>query len=83
MPAQKRKIDPVRSLYEFTVEGKGEFPFDMLRYDSCWPKRETEDVVVMAPHHRSSLLRELRQVTLVGIHEPTEGRWSSFGWRVI
>jgi len=83
MPATKRRIDPVKSFYEFTVEGKGEFPFDMLRRDQCWPRRESHDVTALAPHHRSSVLRETRQVQLVGLCEPTEGRWASFGWRVV
>jgi len=71
------------TMYEFTVEGKGEFAFDMLRRDRCWPKTETTDSVNIAPYHRSALYKELRQVTLVGLSPPTEGRWESFGWRVI
>lgn len=31
-------------LHEFTVEGCGTFPVDMLRYDQCWPRRESQDV---------------------------------------
>lgn len=69
--------------HEFVVEGRGEFPFDMLRYDHCWPKRESEDVVNMAPYPRGSLYRETRRVTLVGLREPTVGRWESFGWNVV
>jgi hypothetical protein len=83
MPATNRRIDPVKSLWEFTVEGKGEFPFDILRYDQCWPKRESEDSVSLAPFERGSRFRETRQVTLVGMSEPTDGRWRSFGWRVL
>lgn len=82
MPATPRRIDPVRSLFEYTVEGKGEFPFDMLRYDQCWPKRSAEDVVNMAPHH-PGIVREVRRVTLVGFNSPTVDRWTSFGWKVL
>lgn len=67
--------------YKFTVVGTGEFPFDMLRYDRCWPRLESE-IVALAPHHRGSLIRELRSVTLIGLNEPTDGRWASFGWKV-
>lgn len=74
---------PTFTLHEFTVEGISNFPFDMLRYDSCWPKREAEDVVNMAPFERGSLIRQKRQVTLVGIKQPTEERWESFGWKIV
>lgn len=79
----RRPIDPVKSLYEFTVVGKGEFPFDMLRYDSCWPKSETRDAAMLAPYRKGEAYREGRRITLVGLREPTEGRWESFGWRVL
>lgn len=84
MPVTARHLGSgsLRSLYEYTVEGRGEFPFDMLRYDQCWPKRESEDVVNMAPSH-PGMRREVRRVTLVGTHSPTEGRWESFGWKVL
>lgn len=64
----------------FSVEGFGEFPFDMLRYDSCWPS-SSEDAAKMQ-HHSN---RERRQITLqsAGRGAPTRGRWDSFNWRVI
>ena len=68
--------------YQFTVEGTHDFPFDMLRYDRCWPARESEDSILIAPGPRSSIFKEKRQITLVGLQTPTEGRWASFGWRV-
>lgn len=33
-------------LYEFTVEGSGLFPFDMLRYDQCWPKSQNGSAAI-------------------------------------
>jgi len=106
--------------YEFTVEGRGWFPVDMLRYDQCWPRRESEDTpqilgpppmpddpqvagkarrIIDAMRGKPEIMREVfrqllgvhddamfngtRQVTLVGVQKPTEGRWESFGWRVV
>lgn len=73
---------PIKQLHEFTVEGSGNFPFDMLRYDRCWPKFETTDSTAIErttiPRHQG-----VERVTLVGLDEPTEGRWKSFGWRVV
>lgn len=73
------------TLYEFTVVGNGSFPVDMLRYDQCWPAKEATDSVALA----TSLMRvnsykddQRRNVTLIGLRAPTEGRWQSFGWKV-
>lgn len=66
---------------EFTVEGDGLFPFDMLRYDHCWPKSEAHDSTALGGGHD----RELRRVVLVtgSAAAPTPNRWKSFGWRFI
>ena len=64
---------------KFTVKGAGEFPIDMLRYDSCYPLSQ-EDV-------NKFWWDEVREVTLISVKRcksgPTEGRWNSFGWKVI
>jgi len=64
---------------EIVIEGTGEFPFDMLCYDSAFPK-SSENAGAME-HHR----RERRRVTVcsVGRGAPTKARWDSFNWRVI
>lgn len=65
-----------RKYYLFAVEGKGEFPFDMLRYDRAWPRR-SEDV------HRLGTRQTAQRIVRMASHtEPTEGRWNSFGWAV-
>ncbi len=66
----------------FTVEGAGVFPFDMLRYDSCWPESESRDSYELDRYHEGN---PRRQVTLLSdeYHAPTVGRWESFLWRVI
>ena len=60
--------------YEFTVEGEGQFPVDMLRYDNAVP-RTSEDVVVAFGR------RGKRQVTLVhtaASHSPADERPVAF-----
>ena len=62
---------------KFTVIGSGSFPFDMLRYDECWP---------LMPEDASALSREdRRKVELLTNKRfgPTTARWASFGWHVI
>lgn len=63
----------------FTVYGKGQFPLDMLRYDSCWPRFELEARVLAEPKGK-----EIHTVHLckhVESHgEVTPERWASFGW---
>lgn len=76
-----------RKKYErfvFTVEGSGQFPFDMLRYDCCYPYSEVYDSNTMAAEYYGQRLAR-RRVTLVTTaeHSPTPGRWQSFMWRVV
>lgn len=66
----------------FVVEGKGSFPFDMLRYDSCFPDTAHDSAAM--EHHR----HEKRQIVLcsvgnVGSDFPTVERWRSFSWDVV
>lgn len=67
---------------EFTVQGAGRFPVDMLRYDSCWPQT-TEDAYAIAEIMTRDTLTELRRIKLRSNTRPTEGRWQSFGWVVV
>jgi len=67
--------------FRVTVEGRGEFPTDMLRYDRCFPASERES-------YQLDRRGELRKVELTSVHSthlwnPTEARWNSFGWRVV
>ena len=79
---------------QFTVIGRGVFPLDMLRYDGCYPKLETDTAIM-----RKDGLREvtLRRGEMWLDHDnyrpgdygnptvwsPTVGRWNSFGWAVL
>ena len=69
--------------FRFIVEGRGIFPYDMLRYDRCMPDRP-EDTVTMVCSEPDAL----RQVKLVHYNpvsawDPHTARWESFGWKVI
>jgi len=70
--------------YAFAVEGEGQFPTDMLRYDACYP-RTTEDAVNL-PLNSYVELRDRRQHRKVALFSslgpPTVARWVSFGWTV-
>lgn len=69
--------------WDFKVQGQGDFPTDMLRYDRCWPRVEGHPGgEILTPRHESRA-RLTREVVLTGLHEPTYGRWQSFGWEVI
>lgn len=62
------------------VQGIGEFPIDMLRYDSCMPWDEEDS-------HKMSSVDKLRQITLRRVcpneRPPQHHRWESFHWKVI
>lgn len=74
-----------RKMYKFrtVVEGNGQFPLDMLRYDMCWPRTEADSAKC-----QPDWTPELRRVEVESFHDyaqwhPTEGRWSSFGWKIV
>lgn len=76
---------------EFRVRGKGSFPFDMLRYDQCWP-RTSDDAANLAYSHPEDLKHFAvtdREICLIkqsrnkGACVPTGIRWSSFGWTLV
>lgn len=64
-------------IYEYTVEGRGDFPFDMLRYDCAWPAIGDSAAYLIVDQEERRMVRKIR---LRSIQRPTEGRWSSFGW---
>lgn len=72
-------------IVHFTVEGRGTFPVDMLRYDTCWP-RSQEDTAKLERVSRRQHLRDDRPVRIAlssNGRPPTAARWASFGWKVI
>ena len=64
--------------YEFVVSGCFPLPYDMLRYDRCWPAGayDVQVMQAMEPGDREYVL------TLRSDREPTVARWQSFLWRV-
>ncbi len=67
-------------LYEFTVEGRGFFPTDMLRYDACWPMTQDDVCRLVMPSIRGPEPSEKVKVRLASHRAPTPDRWASFGW---
>jgi hypothetical protein len=64
----------------FVVGGLGQFPYDMLRYDACWPEQEAD-----APKLAADWASGYREVTLLTDAErgPTDRRWMAHTWKVI
>jgi len=76
---------------DFEVTGRGGFPYDMLRYDRCYPT-DTLSAQTMEIHDEwapdaAMRVKGDRTIKLRCIHsgkqwEPTKARWNSFGWGV-
>jgi hypothetical protein len=68
----------------YTVEGCGEFPFDMLRYDASYPTTSSDANSIPIPDAGPTTRRSvsLTHASDSRIWGPTLGRWESFGWRV-
>lgn len=81
-----------RLVYEFTVEGAGEFPFDMLARDACYPRtREDAMAMLLALPRRwrrrgrqeaaeEERTHRIRLATTKG--PPSVERWKAYGWTV-
>lgn len=52
-------------LLHFTVEGRGDFPLDMLRYDACYPFTEHDTRMLS-----DDLSSEKRRVRLAALRQP-------------
>ncbi len=69
---------------EFTVEGVGDFPLDMLRHDCAYPA-DQESVAAITKGLGWASARRSRVtlvVRLVSDRPPTAERWRSYGWVV-
>ena len=49
------------------------FPYDMLRYDQCWPVTSEDAFKVVSDVDR-------RSIKMRSYRAPTIEHWSSFGW---
>lgn len=65
-----------RVLVVFEVTGNSWFPFDMLRYDCCYPYTENDSAELANDDLRVVRLSRFADKNW----KPTEGRWKSFGW---
>jgi hypothetical protein len=65
-----------------TVNGRGSFPLDMLRYDRCVPLESIDceriDDVEYTERRTVRLVRYSEQGS-----KATAARWSSFGWTIL
>jgi hypothetical protein len=82
MAAREPKVLP------FTVEGSGEFPTDMLRYDVCEFASPEDEAVAGKGYDDPAFEPRRRRVQVLSsslnLHsKPTRGRWASFGWHVV
>lgn len=71
-----------KTVYEWliVVEGRGDFPFDMLRYNSCFPLEETDANRI----ERSTERRRIVLCRRSANDDPgTPARWESFSWKVL
>ncbi len=75
MPASERP----KKLYEYWVTGiRGNFPTDMLRYDSCWPADPVSAELVAIERTDNNQV----SIRMRSYEVPTIERWSSFQWSV-
>jgi hypothetical protein len=74
----------------FEVTGTGNFPFDMLRYDTCFPARQEDTARFLEPERDKGAMKKFksqRSIRLCALSHnpkwsPTFQRWASFGWGV-
>jgi hypothetical protein len=72
--------------YIWSVNGRGAFPLDMLRFDACYPATSADVDAIqrsLDPLERREAGSKGFSVTLRSqIAGAEEARWNSFGWRV-
>jgi len=72
----------MRFVQTFKVRGSSSFPFDMLRYDACFPATETASYEMVGDEDKVREV-ELKRYIETKTDMPTVGRWESFCWAVI
>jgi len=71
--------------FEYTVEGVGDFPLDMLRHDCAYPADQESVAAITAGFRWAASRKRSREtllVRLVSNRAPTSERWRAFGWIV-
>jgi len=69
------------------VTGTGQFPVDMLRYDSCWPASEVDSGIIASTlcsygSWRVHVRRRPLEKKKNPIEYWTKARWESFGVKI-
>ena len=68
---------------EFTASGSYPFPFDMLRYDGCFPSASEDATTLFRLEGGVSVSLRLKMYGNTKPQAtPTSARWHSFGWQV-
>lgn len=73
----------------YTVEGTGEFPIDMLRYDTCVPVHEGDAIQIQRTFGEDRGKFDeprrvrIRKYSFLAEAKLTDERWRSFGWKVV
>ena len=72
-------------MYRFTVCGRGEFPYDMLRKEQCHPasQGDSDSMSYNVIRLTAQKYKELRAINLIGNTPPNRKEWESFGWHVM
>lgn len=65
---------------KFKVKGRGQFPFDMLRYDGCYPHSSVDAAALSESRERRTVKLVMQSRNDFG---PTVERWASFCWEVV
>lgn len=67
----------------FTVEGRGEFPIDMMRRDRCEAADDASREALEATYENGGHVGRRRVTLTTDERTVTEDRWRSFGWPVV
>lgn len=68
---------------DFLVRGNGPFPFDMLRFDECWPVTAEDGNAMRVEAGAAPVTVRMRARKPHPGTCPTAKRWESFGWSVV
>lgn len=73
-------VEKPKVMYEYYVTGRGQFAWDMLRYDACWPADSA--AAAMLADSITDGGRGMRSIKMRSYRPPTIERWTSFLWSV-
>ena len=70
-------------IQHYQVEGASHFPIDMLRYDQAWPDSGQDSGLITSPPSSERYIVNLCRNVSSLRDLPNQGRWQSFGWKLI